>query len=63
MRRRQAGPIRLMLPDRRESSRQKILWGRLCASPFFLVRRKSFFLFPEKEISLNGKEKQLIIFA
>jgi len=25
--------------------------------------QEKFFLFPEKEISLNSKEKQLIIFA
>lgn len=42
---------------------QKILWGRPDASLFFSDVQEKFFLFPEREISLNGKEKQLIIFA
>jgi len=60
---RQSGSIRLILPARRESSMQKILWGRPDASLFFSDAQEKFFLFPEREISLNGKEKQLIIFA
>ena len=31
--------------------------------PSFFLMQEKFFLFPEREISLNGKEKQLIIFA
>lgn len=42
---------------------QKILWGRPGASLFFSDMQEKFFLFPEKGISLNSKEKQLIIFA
>ena len=34
-----------------------------CLPLLFLICRKSFFFFREKEISLNSKEKQLIIFA
>ena len=63
MPRRQPVSIRLPLPLQRESSRQKILWGRRGASLFFSVVQEKFFLFPEKGISLNDKEKQLIIFA
>ena len=39
---------------------KKILWGRPGASLFAWGTQEKFFLFPEKEISLNGKEKRRI---